>query len=102
MPAIICKNCSEPINVEQALKTTPYSWPHLNSIWHICKNCKEGNHLKFLEHKVQIINITGAPGPTWELVQSEKNEAVEHVVNDNGCFLNVWYNGNLYSTKARE
>ena len=69
---VTCKNCGETIDALTALENAPYSWPELQSIWYPCVRCSAGNHIRFLEHTLQRIEIMGAPGPDWEIVQRER------------------------------
>lgn len=69
---VTCKNCGEKIDALTALENARYSWPQLQTIWYACVRCCTGNHIRFLEDTIQRIEISGAPGPEWEIVQTER------------------------------
>jgi len=86
-----CKQCASPIDIKSALETTPYSWPYLECIWHICPKCATGNHIRFETDSVSIIEITGAPGPTWEYFTKEIIPGIK--VSWEPKYLHVWIDG---------
>ena len=67
---LMCKQCSREIELGEAIKTSPYSWPYLQAFWHECTECGAGNHIRVTKGQASIIEITGAPGPTWDAVES--------------------------------
>ncbi len=94
-----CGNCGESVDVLTALEKSPYSWPNLQAIWYRCVNCGGGNHIRFLRDTVQRIEITGAPGPTWEVIENERYAGVE--VKAELEQLVIWVDGRQFVIPAR-
>jgi len=63
------KSCSSEIDISYALSKSPFCW-------HECVKCKVGNHIRFIKGQIDLIEIIGAPGPDWKIIQSEKNDSV--------------------------
>ena len=97
---IQCKKCGIQIEVQNALEDSPFSWPQLQTIWHVCSNCEEGNHIRFVPGELQLIEIVGAPGPDWQIIERHPDPSVSLRI-DTGC-LHVWYKGKHYEVKVRE
>jgi len=97
---IKCKECGFHIELKQALEESPYSWPLLQSIWHICPNCKEGNHIRFVEEEVQIIKIISAPGPEWKLINKQREPNLAFRIDPE--YLHIWYKEKHYEVKAKD
>lgn len=97
--SLTCKNCHTPIDVEQALCAAPYAWGATNAIWHVCPSCKAGNHVRFQRDKVAAIEITGAPGPTWEYTQEQSVPGVECTREQDG--LRIPFAGKEWFVKYR-
>ena len=95
-----CKNCSSEIDVSYALSNSPFCWPELQAIWHVCVNCNVGNHIRFIKGQIQLIEIIGAPGPDWKIIQNEKDDSVSIRI-DPGYF-HVWYKKNHYEIEPRK
>ena len=70
--SLYCKSCGEPIHLESAIESSPFSWPYMSTFWHVCKNCDTGNHIRVTSGQALIIEITGAPGPEWMPLSSAK------------------------------
>jgi hypothetical protein len=73
---IRCKKCKEQISIINALESSPFSWPQLQSIWYICEKCGEGNHIRFEPGEIQLIEIIEAPGPDWKIIQSQSEPSI--------------------------
>ena|SRR5690242_2430550 len=94
-----CKSCNDEIVPEDALKRSPYSWPHLQAVWHVCPKCGIGNHLRFETDTVSVIEITGAPGPTWERLKSQRRPGIQ--IKAEPEYFHVWIDRIEYVVPAR-
>jgi hypothetical protein len=94
-----CENCDVEVDAVTALENAPYSWPNLHAVWYPCANCGAGNHIRFLKDTLQRIEITGAPGPTWEVVESEVLPGVEAYAEPER--LVIWAGGHQFVIPAR-
>jgi len=97
---IHCKNCSSEIRIDDVLFAAPYSWPSFQAVWYECVSCGTGNHVRFQDDEIQRIEIVGAPGPTWDIVEVAKAPGIT-IREDPGC-LHVWHNGQHYEFPERE
>jgi hypothetical protein len=97
---IHCKKCGDQIDISFALESSPFSWPELQTIWYVCKKCKEGNHIRFISGEIQLIEIISAPGPDWKTIQSQSDPSVSIRI-DPG-YLHVWLKNKHYEVIARE
>ena len=97
---INCKKCQTPINITDALETSPFSWPHLQAIWHVCDKCETGNHIRFISGAIPLIEIVGAPGPDWEIIQTNREPSVSIRI-DSG-YLHIWLEGEHYEVVAKK
>jgi len=71
-----------------AIEGAPFSWPNMSTFWHECSECGVGNHIRVSKDSASLIEILGAPGPTWETVQTSLMRGLD-VVSDPE-FLQVW------------
>ena len=83
-----CKNCNCPIDIAEAIASSPFSWPNMSTFWHECPECDTGNHVRVSKDQVSIIEILGAPGPTWETIQTARLSELVVVVDPS--YLQVW------------
>ena len=97
---ITCKKCQSEINIVDALETSPFSWSQFQAIWHVCKKCKTGNHIRFISGAIQLIEIIGAPGPDWKIIQTEQEPSVSLRI-DPG-YLHIWLNEKHYEVETRK
>jgi hypothetical protein len=97
---ITCKKCNSEINIVDALENSPFSWPQLQAIWHVCRKCEAGNHVRFIPGAIQLIEIVGAPGPDWKILQTQPEPSVSLRI-DPG-FLHVWLDGKHYEVETRK
>lgn len=88
VPSLFCKSCGESIDLKAAIHSSPYSWPHLSTFWHECSTCGTGNHIQFKKGGVSIIEIAGAPGPTWVALSTSR--VADADVREDPEFLQVW------------
>lgn len=88
VPHIYCKSCGETIDLRAAVRESPYSWPNLSSFWHECHGCGTGNHIQIKKRGASIIEITGAPGPTWVALSTSR--VADADVREDPEFLQVW------------
>ena len=98
---ISCKKCGTQILPDQAIKSAPYSWPHLNAIWYVCLNCSTGNHVVFHNGEWGTIEVWGAPGPSVANLQRVKNDEIKSI-NENGSTLKVFIDGKWHFVDARK
>ena len=97
---INCRQCGSILGVKEALRDAPYSWPHLQSVWHECQGCGCGNHVWIGKDEWGLIEIWGAPGPDWSFIQKAKRPGLV-ANNDNGARLLVTCDGEHYEIAAR-
>lgn len=99
---INCRQCGIDIDIDinDVLHATPYSWPHLQSVWHECQVCGCGNHVWIDSDEWGLIIIWGAPGPDWSFIQKAKRPGLV-AKNDNGVRLLVTCDGEYYDIAAR-
>lgn len=71
--------------IRNSLSNSPFCWHELQAIWHECVKCKVGNHIRFIKGQIELIEISGAPGPDWKIIQSEKDDSVS-IRTDPGYF----------------
>jgi len=83
-----CKECRNKINLEEAVLSSPYSWPRLHAFWHECATCGTGNHIRVAKGFSSIIEIVGAPGPSWETLETCRADGLDWA--DDPEFLQVW------------
>jgi len=95
-----CKECQEVINLEDAVQAAPYSWPRMQTFWYQCPGCGTGNHIRVTKSLASIIEITGAPGPTWETVENCPTEGLD--MSEDPDFLQVWIGSNHRAIPARK
>ena len=88
VPHIYCKACACPIDLEGAIHGSPYSWPNMSTFWHECQECSAGNHIQIKKGGVSIIEIIGAPGPTWVALSSALARDAD--MRQDPDFLQVW------------
>ena len=96
---ITCKNCKTHINIVDALEDSPFSWPELQAVWHVCDKCETGNHLRFIAGEIQLIEMVGAPGPDWDILQRQTEPSTSIRV-DPG-YLHIWLNGKHFEVAIR-
>jgi hypothetical protein len=94
-----CGNCGVEVDALMALENAPYSCPNSHAIWHPCLECGAGNHIRFQKDTIQRIEITGAPGPTWEVVESEGYAGIESAAEPEQ--LVIWACGRQFVIPAR-
>ena len=97
---IHCRHCQSGIDLESALQTTPYSWPNLQAFWHVCEQCTKPNHIRIEEGLATVIEITGAPGPTWEYVEKQRYQNLSFRWDPE--ILHVWLDGRHYGIGSRK
>jgi hypothetical protein len=95
-----CKNCNVEIDLKQALDHSPFSWPNLQAIWHPCPRCGTGNHIRFETDSIGIIEIIGAPGPTWEYLNRERRKGIQ--ISSEPQYFHVWIDGIESVVEARK
>ena len=86
--ALECKECRSKINLEEAVLSSPFSWPRLHAFWHECSTCGTGNHIRVAKGFSSIIEIVGAPGPSWETLETCRSDGLDWA--DDPEFLQVW------------
>lgn len=86
--ALECKECRKKIDLEDAVLSSPFSWPQMQTFWHECVGCGTGNHIRIVKGMASIIEIIGAPGPTWETLENCPTERLD--MNEDPGFLHIW------------
>ena len=94
-----CRSCENSIDIRTALAEAEFSFPELNAVYHVCGQCQSGMHFRFDKGSIQLIEITGAPGPHWSVTEEVKYSGVS--VRSDPNMLHVWLDGNHYETLAR-
>ena len=82
-----CKDCRKKIDLADAVLSSPFSWPQMQTFWHECSGCGTGNHIRIVKGLSSIIEIIGAPGPSWETVERCPTEGLD--MNEDPEFLHV-------------
>ena len=101
MPSSIsCKNCATAIHLPSAIEAAPYSWPKMSTFWYVCANCGTGNHIKVIKDRMEVLEILGAPGPTWKTVQTALCRGLD--TKQDPEFLHVWLGDIHRAIPARE
>lgn len=95
-----CKECRKMIDLEDAVQASPYSWPQMQTFWYECPGCRTGNHIRVTKGLASIIEIIGAPGPTWEAVENCPTEGLD--MSEDPGFLHVWIGGVHRAIPARK
>ena len=101
MPSSIsCKNCTTSIDLSSAITASPYSWPRMATFWYECTHCGTGNHIKVMKDRMEVIEITGAPGPTWETLQTALCKGLD--MKQDPEFLHIWFKDKHRAIPARK
>ncbi len=95
-----CRQCQTDVDLATAVDASPFSWPNMQTIWHVCPVCKVTAHLRFIPDGVQRIEIVGAPGPTWDVLETYRRPGI--VVRSEPDYLHVWIDGIEHVSKARQ
>ena len=95
-----CKECRKKIDLEDAVLSSPFSWPQMQTFWHECTGCRTGNHIRINKGLAAIIEITGAPGPSWETLETCLTERLD--MNEDPEFLHVWIGASHRAIPARK
>ncbi len=98
--ALECKECRSRIDLEAAVLASPYSWPRLQAFWHECSGCGAGNHIRVAKGFSSIIEIMGAPGPSWETLETCRVKGLDWT--DDPEFLQVWVGSAHRAIPARK
>ena len=95
-----CRNCGNSIDIQDALVEAEFSFPELNAIYHVCAHCESCMHLRFGKDMVKLIDIVGAPGPHWNVVEEIQLSGTS--VRSDPRFLHVWLEDQHYEIAARD
>ena len=95
-----CRHCRSEIALGDALDAAPYSWPNLQAFWYVCPACQKPSHIRIEDGRAAVIEITGAPGPTWEYVESVRIAVLSF--RSDPEVLHVWLDGHHYGIEARK
>ena len=95
-----CIHCDNEIKIRHAIETSLFSWPKRKTIWYVCPQCEQGNHIRFDIGLAQLIKLQGAPGYEQEVVSSVNESTIEIRVDPE--YLHIWYMGSHYEIKERE
>jgi hypothetical protein len=98
MSLIPCRHCGFELELEALLGEVSRSWPEHGWVWHLCSECHEGNHTRLGDGYVQQIVVTGAPGPSWEILRTIPSPGLS--VGQLPTELNAWLEGRRYSFPA--
>jgi RNase P subunit RPR2 len=99
--SVSCKKCGASISPRRAIESAPYSWPHLNAIWHVCPECGNGNHVVFRNGEWGTIEVWGAPGPSVVNLQRVKSAEIKSI-NEDGSALKVFIEGKWHVVDVRK
>jgi hypothetical protein len=94
-----CVHCDKEFDIQLAIETSFFSWPQRNTIWHVCQNCKQGNHIRFGKGEVQLVKPQGSPGYEYDVISTISEPTIETRVDPE--FLHIWYLGKHYEIKER-
>ena len=76
-----------------------YSWPEMSAFWFICPACGKGSHMRVEQNELSRIQILGAPGPDWVVLQTWPVPGLSFRA-DPG-FLHVWLRQQRFELPAR-
>jgi hypothetical protein len=94
-----CIYCQSQIELETALENSPFSWPEMSTIWHECRKCGHGNHIRFESGRYSQIKMLGAPGPDWDSLNDFPEVSIS--IRQDPEYLHVWFKGKHYEIRAR-
>lgn len=97
---LACKSCGSAFDLKDAILKSPYSWPPMETFWHECPECKIGNHIRVQNGAASIIEITGAPGPTWETLVTSRVSGLK--VSTDPEYLQIWLHACHRAIPARK
>ncbi len=95
-----CLHCHERFELENALAKSPFSWPHMATLWYLCESCGHGNHINVMEEGYGQIKILGAPGPNWTQVTFFPCDSIQFRKDPE--FLHVWVGGKHFEVVAKK
>lgn len=94
-----CIHCQNDIEIQRAVETSPFSWPLMQTIWHECLNCKQGNHIRFENGKIKTIKLLGSPGHEYDTIEERIEPSIEIRIDPE--YLHIWFHGRHYEVKER-
>jgi hypothetical protein len=94
-----CNHCSKDIEIQHAIEASPFSWPQRKTIWHVCPQCEQGNHIRFDTGIAQLIKLQGSPGYEYDVVSTVNDSTIEIRIDPE--FLHIWYMGKYHEIKER-
>ena len=93
-------NCGKSFSFISSLESAKYSWPNLRTYWYKCIDCNSGNHIKVSDGRYQQIEIIGAPGPEWEVINTFQEKSL--IYRQDPSWLHIWVNEIHYEIKAKK
>jgi hypothetical protein len=94
-----CNHCGKGIEIQHAIEASPFSWPQRKTIWYVCPQCEQGNHIRFDAGIAQLIMLQGSPGYEYDVVSTVSDPTIEIRIDPE--FLHIWYLGKHYEIKER-
>ena len=94
-----CVACGSEFSFLSSLKKAKYSWPKLRAFGYECADCNTSNHIRISDGRYQQIQIIGAPGPEWEVLNTNQDRNLSYRQDDN--YFHVWLNDKHYEIKEK-
>ena len=94
-----CIHCNNDIVIKEALESSSFSWPLMQTIWCECLACHKGNHIRFEKGKIILIKTLGSPGSEWEALDEINEPSVEIKIDPE--YFHIWFQGNHFEIKER-
>ncbi|MFK8068337.1 MAG: hypothetical protein AB8D52_08830 [Gammaproteobacteria bacterium] len=94
-----CNHCGKDFKVQHAIEGSVFSWPQRQTIWRVCLQCEQGNHIRFDNGLVQLITLQGSPGYEYDVISTINEPTIS--VRIDPSFLHIWFLGKHYEIKAR-
>ncbi|MEH6544452.1 MAG: hypothetical protein V7721_10960 [Porticoccaceae bacterium] len=94
-----CKHCSKEFEIQQAIEASLFSWPQMKTIWYVCPQCEEGNHIRFDKGSVQLVQPQGSPGYEYDVISTIMEPTIEIRIDPK--FLHIWYMGKHHEIRER-
>ncbi len=67
-----CASCQDEIHLVSAVEQSTRSWPHLQTVLHVCPKCAARIYLRFEADTAYLVCPATALSPRWTYLASEK------------------------------
>ena len=94
-----CSHCGKDIEIRHAIESSIFSWPERKTVWYVCPQCMQGNHIRFDTGMAQLIKPLGSPGYEYDVISTVRDSTIEIRIDSD--FLHIWYMGMHHEIKER-